>query len=324
MPDYISVPNCLGNSSVVTQDRIVECAHHDAYDARVVVTIPFSKKEQHLCPLKNHPKFVFIHHHAEASAQHVSKCNGVSREILKWNNSYVAGDQMFLRHIFPLEKLYTPSHMSISPAPLFMTETTSQTLPPPPPPSSSQAPSLALSTMAYSAYHKRPPPLCVGHQPTAILQGEISRRRNLWELELIINASASDVHIKVLTRSPPLRNWTSKSTWNGEWLRTANMTHFHESFQGAAFLLAGMSPQNSQTKAQNYFLGHQSSNIAYALHFGLQIIGHKAIKKHYVSLGEFEGREPIGFWHDGSKTSIKETTLRAIASWKRRCLPSSL
>lgn len=321
MPNYKTIPKCLGNASVVNKKRIAYCSHHKAYDARVLVTIPHNYLEQNLCPLKNHPKFVFIHHHAEKSARKVSKCNNIFREILHWDNSYVAGDQLVLRKQFPIHKLFTPSFLPISPYP-------STTLLPKATSSSSTSSLLSTGvsisvTRMESALVQRVSPYCYGSIPTAIIQGSISDRRDLSEIETILEAGKSEFKVKVLTKVPPLQKWMGKEDWQIEWFQMANMTYFHEAFQGAAFLIAGISPTSSTSKLTNYFSGHQSSNIAYALHFGLQIIGHEAIKREYLSLGSFPGGEKVGYWHDGTISSMIDATKQATAEWRQRCLVGS-
>mmetsp|Transcript_10291 Transcript_10291/g.19170 ORF Transcript_10291/g.19170 Transcript_10291/m.19170 type:complete len:412 (-) Transcript_10291:250-1485(-) len=296
IPEYKPLANCLVDGSPST---IARCTRSDIYDARVLVTVSLGWKEDRLCPLKNHPNFAFIIHHAEVSPNTTASCNGVSREIIQWKNSYVAGEMASLRGKFLSLNDFTPSAQAISPYPLYRQ-------------SAYLKPSLSMMTSS-----TRPSPICIGKLPVAIVQGEISNRRDLSEIKAVLEAGGKNIYAKVLTRSPPLDSFVKRSTWKGKWIKNANMTRFHRAFQGAAFLVAGMSPDLKQ----DYFRGHPSSNIAYAMHFGLQIIGHEAIPQEYLALQKkFEGGEPAGFWHDGSPASIADATARAIAAWRQRCL----
>lgn len=310
MPNYETLFACVRRGSGAA--ALAKCS---LYDARVVVTIPLGWKEQSLCPLKNHPKFVFIIHHAEHAVVASSKCNGVFREIVCWSNSFVAGELASLRELYPppcLPKTFTPSFLPIA----AHTHTR---------PSSSSTSTSPLTRVPLFSRQLAP---CHGSVPRAILFGDLSVRRDLAEIDWVLRTGGRELHVTVLTRHEERREWTSRASWAGQWIRAANMTAFHEAFQGAAFLLAGMSPHSSQS----YFGGHPSSNIAYAMHFGLQIIGHEAIPREYEAVLRRErererarAEEEVGFWHDGSREGVGAATLRAIASWRRRCVcPSSL
>jgi hypothetical protein len=314
----------LSNNSSAVETK---CSFNKRFDARVVVTTPLGGKENMFCPLKNNPKYVFIVHHAESTHNATADCNNVNGDIVYWNNSYVAGELAYLRSKH-LNNLFTPSQMSISPYPKIVSRNGSSSLAAgttllnttlrsrATPQSHSN---MSTSVNINSAY--RNPVFCSdGNVPVVIVQGEISaRRRDLSELQTILETGGLDIYVKVLTRSRPRLSWVKRETWRGQWIQHANMTNYHKAFQGAAFLLAGMNPNVERQKY--YFMGHPSSNIAYALHFGLQIIGHEAIPKEYLALNTpFSGGEPAGFWHNGSKSSIVNATVEAICAWRRRCL----
>jgi hypothetical protein len=316
MPGYRPLANCVQDSNN-NPAMLAKCSHNKQYNARVVVTVPLGWREEILCPLKNNPMYVFIVHHAEVSSNTTAMCNGVSREIIQWKNSYVAGQLVYLRSRYLHLNDFTPHALSIHPYPSALSTRGSASNEIVPAPATPHLPAHTSTGVSTSSSTYRTSPYCHGKVPVAIVQGEISGRRDLSEIESILKAGGQEIYVKVLTRSPPLINWVRRETWRGEWIQNANMTAFHKAFQGAAFLVAGMSPNLKQ----NYFKGHPSSNIAYALHFGLQIIGHEAIPLEYLALNTpFPGGEPAGFWHNGSTASIVDATVEAITAWRRRCL----
>lgn len=325
-------------------------------DVHVLVTIPLGWKERLLQPLKNHPQYVFILHHAdppspvtiavagqssvigtiEGASRDGDRGIGSVRDILTWDNSFLAGElaSVSRRGLVPSHRTFTPSFMPIAarhPHP-----SSDLTI-------SSFADknnklvhlSLACSASTGTSSGKNILPMLVP-VPIAIIQGSLSSRRDLSELLAVLQAAGSDMHIKILTRHDPIDTWLRHSRWHVEWLQDLNMTAYHEAFQEASFLIAGMNPITHP----DYFRGHPSSNIAYAVHYGLQIIGHQAIRAEYLALSDIpsltvgdadtttltnafeglEGESESGFWHDGSSESIAAATRRAVTAWQRRCL----
>ena len=244
-------------------------------DFRVLMTIPMGWKENALYTYKNHPRYIYIMHHG------LQEGNDRPREILTWGNSYLLGELASMKGKVPSNRTFTPFHLPIFPR---------------------------KSSFSSSSVYTEPSGCSRGKLPIAIIQGALSpTKRDLKELETIMQVSEGELQIKVLTRHPPYAKWLSnEDPCRVQWLQSLNMTAFHEAFQDAAFLLAGMSPLTGQ----HYFKGHPSSNIAYALHFGLQVIGHEAISVEYTAL---KGK---GFWHNGSQASIAMATQQAIAAWQ--------
>ena len=300
---------------------------------RVLITIPLGWKEQSLRSLQHHPQYIFILHHADppfplrtglALGQDVSQnVNAPSRDILTWNNSYLAGELASVRGHFPADRAFTPSCLPIAARR---------------PPFSISSPNTDNDK---SFLHLLS---CTGGAPIAVIQGGIGGKRDLYEIEAVMTAASTDLrmHIKVLTRHDPIRHWMENTKWHIEWLQHLNMTAYHEAFQEASFLIAGMNP----SAHPDYFHGHPSSNIAYAIHYGLSIIGHQAIEAEYLALsaesstliynsrpvpgggrGVCGGRVTLqkkGFWHDGSVDSITAATRQAIAAWQKSCRSISL
>ena len=64
------------------------------------------------------------------------------------------------------------------------------------------------------------------------------------------------------------------------YVRQANVTAFHESFLGAAFILP-LIPSAGEGDPLGYLHNHPTSSIAYAVHFGLRIVGHRDVQDAY-------------------------------------------
>ena len=252
-------------------------------DIRVLLTTPLNlTKEKFIHPVKGDPRYMYIIHHAEAETRKES------REILTWNNSYMAAELTALRSIFPPHRTFTPSAMAI-------------------------APRLPHSSTTSHVEQRSDNFQCIGKKPVAIVQGAISKKRDIAELKSVFHAGSEKWHVKVLTRSNPIKNLTSEE--GVQWKLKLDMIPYNEAFQTASFLIAGMSPQAEP----HYFTGHPSSNIAYAIHFGLPIIGHEAIFSEYLALQRIKSKLPVGYWHNGTEESIIATTKSAIDDWYRSC-----
>ena len=250
---------------------------------RVVVTVPLGRVEAIYGKIKNDSRFIFIIHHAEVESRQVK------RDILTWNNSFMAAELASLTNVFPPDRTFTPSAMSISPQE-----------------------GITASTYLHGTTLFR----CTGIMPIGIVHGAISKKRDMTELKTIFRAGRDRLHVKVLTTNLPSFNVASPEYGKLEWIRKLNMTAYHEKFQTASFLIAGMTPESNP----DYFSGHPSSNIAYAIHFGLPIIGHKAIFSEYLALHRHNKTAiPVGFWHNGSPASIRATTFRALRQWYNAC-----
>ena len=286
--EFIDIPNYEPPWTAIQEGRSCETFFdQNNIDIRVLITTPLLKqfwKEKYLLPLKNDSRYIYIFHHAEAETR-LSK-----RDILSWNNSYMAADLESLKHVFPPERMFTPSAMAISPR-----EPTTGTV--------------RRKESPYNFYY------CGGEMPVAILQGAIMRNRDIRELEAIFEAGKDKFHIKVLTRNPPISSLVFPDKGKVEWFRRLNMTSFHEMFQTASFIIAGMNPQFKP----DYFSGHPSSNIALSIHFGLPIIGHEAITKEYLAIKNHRSLLSGGYWHDGNNASIAAVTRAAIHDWYKSC-----
>jgi hypothetical protein len=71
----------------------------------------------------------------------------------------------------------------------------------------------------------------------------------------------------------------------GFFLHNANETFYHESFQGAAFILP-LVPGAAGNDPMGYLHNHPTSSIAYAVNFGLRVVGHEGVHSAYSSVLE--------------------------------------
>jgi hypothetical protein len=151
------------------------------------------------------------------------------------------------------------------------------------------------------------------HAPIAIVQGSLERRW-LDEIVSILN-SKEDIKIRLLTRSDRRRySWSIDKRCDFQ--HSLNMTRYHEAFLGAAFILPLIAPKNTHfAKSQSYYQGHPTSTIAYALNFGLRVIGHQDIHEAYQT----DLNNSQGYWHNGSRESVINAVHNALIDFKEWC-----
>ena len=107
-----------------------------------------------------------------------------------------------------------------------------------------------------------------------------------WLLEEVQAKQLANVRIKVLGSTSWRNAWGDETTVNyvyvqgqrqkiltGYAIPRHESLKYHGEFAEAAFLLPLITP----SKQPSYFNGNPSSGIAYAVHFGLRLIGHRAI-----------------------------------------------
>jgi hypothetical protein len=149
--------------------------------------------------------------------------------------------------------------------------------------------------------------------PIFLVQGSLASNKRYikelsWYLELE-NIYKFDVRIMTRDRKPNI-----KDTYNRMHVhRSQSMLSFHESFLDGAFLLPLISPDFEPTR--HYFQGHPTSNIAYASHFNLRVVGHRGILDSY----KYELRNNIGYWHNGTIESAKIAAKHAIHDFNKWC-----
>jgi hypothetical protein len=154
-------------------------------------------------------------------------------------------------------------------------------------------------------------PNCQKH-PIFIVQGGLQpNRRNLEELSWYLELKSKyNFIVRIMTKNPnPNMNDPFKRI---EFHQLQTMIKFNEAFLDGAFLLPLISPEFEPTK--HYFQGHPTSNIAYASHFNLRVIGHRGILDSY----KYELRNNIGYWHNGTKESAIlaiENSLMDFNTW---------
>ncbi|CAE7843458.1 unnamed protein product, partial [Symbiodinium microadriaticum] len=104
------------------------------------------------------------------------------------------------------------------------------------------------------------PPRC-SERPVAIIQGGIATRRILTELLwLLDHIPVINITIRILSLEK-LPNAISVDDDRIDFRQKLAMTEFHESFQGAAFILPLIFPGGNATAS--YLQGHPTSSIAY-------------------------------------------------------------
>jgi hypothetical protein len=149
--------------------------------------------------------------------------------------------------------------------------------------------------------------------PIFIVQGGLeSYRRNLEELKWYLDMSDKyKFTVRIMTRSP-YPNITD--TYHRiEHLQHQPMVKFHEGFLDGAVLLPLISPDFGPTR--HYFQGHPTSNIAYASHFNLRVVGHRGILNSY----KYELRNNIGYWHNGTKESAIVAAIKSVYDFGEWC-----
>lgn len=149
--------------------------------------------------------------------------------------------------------------------------------------------------------------------PIFIVQGELSPdRRVIEELSSYLQMSEEYKFIvRILTKT---KNSNLTDPHNRiEYHQSLPMVDYHENFLDASFLLPLISPDVDGTR--HYFQGHPTSSIAYAAHFHLRVIGHKAIFHSY----HHELRDNIGYQHNGTKQSAQFAAVKALNDFYKWC-----
>ena len=211
------------------------------------------------------------------------------KDIFTWKNSYISGELKSLKNIFPPERSFTPSALTISPR--------------------KNVPVSSIARHGFDAFQ------CDEKLPIAILPNH-QLKYDIVEIENILKAAKGKMILKVLASKKQLKKLEFADNGKVEWLGELDMTAYHETFQNASFLIAGMNPD---IKNPIYFSGNPSSTIAYAIHYGLPIIGHEAISHEYLALHKGEGGLPVGYWHNGTSHNMITLTQEAIHDWYRNC-----
>ena len=159
----------------------------------------------------------------------------------------------------------------------------------------------------------RPNPPNCDKPPLFMVQGSIGRR-NLTELKVLFDMEPQQkFHVSVRSKTALTAEWFMTDD-RGDFLQHTNMTTFHESFKGAAFILP-LIPGAGDGDPRGYLHNHPTSSIAYAANFGMRIVGHKNIPVAYPETLEWR----IGHYHDNSLESVRHAYREAILAFKEFC-----
>jgi hypothetical protein len=153
-------------------------------------------------------------------------------------------------------------------------------------------------------------------KPKMMVQGALTRRDidELGMFCLLPRSGERDISIVVVSTESLPKNHACKNDSRVEERLSLGMLEFHEAFLGASFL-AALIKKADTGDPMGYLDGHPSSNIAYAKHFNLRIIGHYKLSQAYVNaLGPGKHH-----WHHGDMRSIKHTYEEAIQAFHEYC-----
>jgi hypothetical protein len=98
-------------------------------------------------------------------------------------------------------------------------------------------------------------------------------------------------------------------------MQMTSMTVFHESFMGMGFILP-LIPGAGGADPKGYLHNHPTSSIAYAVNFGMRIVGHKKVP---VAYQEVLGNTRLGHYHNNSRESVIKAYTDALAAHADYC-----
>ena len=168
-----------------------------------------------------------------------------------------------------------------------------------------------------------------GAPPVFVVQGALERRLKEQLAWVLLDGGSNGgnneggnneggnkgVTLRILTRSSIEGLFSDEQRKRHvDYRQNMGMTEYAEAPLGAAFLLTLISPDVESTA--HYFRGHPTSSIAYAVNYGLHVVGRRELRGAYADDLRCLG----GHYHDrDTRESVAAAVRDAAAAFHRWC-----